>query len=357
MNTYSALYYPYRMVKSESLLKYALLFWDELSPITVTDMESYERLIETRLPKNSPIQEAAKLIISPHFPTEDEKKRTHEQIINILEGQPPSWFYPTNETEAPLSGSIYIYHSKFWMDTWSELRDRKLIESFEARSGRSSVAKSFGLLMMAILADNCASYTRATVTDEQILYEQLFRTLAVEVGTNPSISAASDGRVLTIAPVLTPLIESIPIENLIALRKREKRATGHHYEELRHKFFDQLKQWSENLANKVLRESDFKELLVEHERQLNRDFSALREELALVGRGFILSKEMGAMAVVIGGSIAAGGWAGPAFAIPSAAALTNLHDKYKSARFKALHGHFSSYLYLAKKGGFECDFR
>jgi hypothetical protein len=67
---------------------------------------------------------------------------------------------------------------------------------------------------------------------------------------------------------------------------------------------------------------------------------------------------MGALTGAICGAIAigiTGGIAGIPLALGASIPLARMTDKYKSARFKALTGHFSSYLYLAKQGRFERD--
>ena len=42
-------------------------------------------------------------------------------------------------------------------------------------------------------------------------------------------------------------------------------------------------------------------------------------------------------------------------ALVAAVPMVGLTDKYKASRFKALNGHFSSYVYLAKHTRFEFD--
>lgn len=349
MNTYSALYYPFLTVRNEGLLKHALLYWDHLDVIDPFNLK--------KLPSDEKLKEAAALVLNPHCPSDDEKLRAHNQIVELLDGDLPAWFFSNGQDTHKCLGGIYS--AKFMHETWHELEKRKLVRRFVSRFPAYTGSDALGLIMMSILADSCASYTKATVTDESAAYDSIFKTLAVEVGARQTrmqfVAQKARVKFLTTAPLLTPHLSKIPLKNLVNLRKRERRTSGHHYTLLRHQFYDRLTMWSEALANIQLRASDQAELLRQYEQELNRDFSALREELSVTGRGFVLSTEMGAIVASVGGAIMTGGWAAPALAISSTALLANLHDKYRTARFKALYGHFSSYVYLAKQRRFEQD--
>jgi hypothetical protein len=82
---FSAIYYPHTAVRDENFLKHALLYWDEVEYIS--PFHGYDVL--ARYPQTI-IQELAKFT-KPRIPTPDEKRRAHDQIMELLASEIPSW--------------------------------------------------------------------------------------------------------------------------------------------------------------------------------------------------------------------------------------------------------------------------
>lgn len=248
-----------------------------------------------------------------------------------------------------------VYANKFCDETWAELEKRKLVSSLSGAFPGFVANQGLAHLMMAILADNCASFTRATVTDVQSSYDRICNILAVEVESLPIEKEKPSSRILATTPVLSMQMENVPIENLIRLREQEHKAGGHHYTLMRHKLYDKVREWSNSYAQPHYTLDDRREVFRNCEVELKRDFSALREELVKAGTDFVLSTDMYAFVPTTVAALATGGWLGPILTIPAAGILKRMQSKYQAARYKALDGHFTSYLYLAKQRHFEQD--
>jgi hypothetical protein len=81
---YAALYYPHTEVKSEALVKRALLAWDKLE--TVVPVPEY-------VPQyDGAIAEAMELVGGKRAPTDDEKQKVHELVEDLIKGGVPETF-------------------------------------------------------------------------------------------------------------------------------------------------------------------------------------------------------------------------------------------------------------------------
>lgn len=83
---YSALYYPHTSIESESLIKTALLLWDQIEYIVPYD--GFEPEVEP----NGEMAQALELVAKPHCPTVDERKLAHMQISDLVEKGVPEPF-------------------------------------------------------------------------------------------------------------------------------------------------------------------------------------------------------------------------------------------------------------------------
>jgi hypothetical protein len=118
-----------------------------------------------------------------------------------------------------------------------------------------------------------------------------------------------------------------------------------------------MREWSNSSVQGHFRQTDRQEFFRNCEQELKLDFAGLREELVNAGQDFVISTDMVGFIGTLGGAFATGGFAAPALAVPSSILLARMKKKYNAARYKALDGHFTSYLYLAQRGKFEQDLR
>src|SRR5690242_10341116 len=82
-----ALYYPHTKIADQSIVKNALLLWDNVEYITPNVNWKHERA-ESNL-----FNEAIDIVSAPHFPTDQEKKEAHKRVEALLRDGLPPWFF------------------------------------------------------------------------------------------------------------------------------------------------------------------------------------------------------------------------------------------------------------------------
>lgn len=340
----AAVYYPYLRVQTHGLMKHALLFWDQLEIITpFGNVES---------PDDKELAAATEILVQPCVPSEAQKEEAHIQLMVLVSRPLPPWFYIGSEQPKE-----WVYAEKFSLKTWHELRQRGLASVHGDTGEQYWSSDAFSMLMMSVLADCCAGQTKVTATDQPVAYSTLGNCLAVEGGAETRHASEGD-RALVSSEILSPSLENIPLAQFIKLRQREAGPNAYQYRQLRHKLFERISSFSEELSKPIYNESDRAELRRQFTDEFDADSADLRNELGMAGRGWLFSTDMLAfVAAIVGAGVRgiAGDFPGSLMALGAAIPLVRATDKYKAARFKALSGHFSSYLYLARQGKFERD--
>src|ERR1022692_2602648 len=85
LSMFTAVYYPHTAIRDENFLKHGLLYWDEIE--FVSPFDGYDVLPRHQ---DSMMRELARFT-KPRVLTEDEKKKAHAEIIDLLTGDLPSW--------------------------------------------------------------------------------------------------------------------------------------------------------------------------------------------------------------------------------------------------------------------------
>lgn len=111
-----AFYYPHSSVEHEGVLKTALLLWDDLAYII-----PYPGF--RRLSSNPVADEAVELIGVAVTPTNDERRRAHNRIMELAESDLPAEFKFDPENHQL---RYEIFTSKFLPETWAALRSSSL---------------------------------------------------------------------------------------------------------------------------------------------------------------------------------------------------------------------------------------
>ena len=83
----SAIYFPGIEIGSEATIRAALLMWDELKVIVPFPA------FQPKYPLRKKMAEAWELIGSTMYPDDDQKRRAHESIENLLKAGFPADFY------------------------------------------------------------------------------------------------------------------------------------------------------------------------------------------------------------------------------------------------------------------------
>ena len=167
-----ALYYPHTQLSTKEpagqrILKRALLMWDKLE--FIVPYPNFKSSYSDPL-----VAEAIELIGENHYPNNEEKKKAHERIEELVtRPQIPDVFYYQG------SDPYDMYPEKLLPETWRTLTEGKLAGALLPNQDYP-LSKQAGLMVMAILADCCAGTTRSRVTDRAQAYAGITNLLADE---------------------------------------------------------------------------------------------------------------------------------------------------------------------------------
>ncbi len=340
----SALYYPHTEIRSEALLKSALLLWDKV--YTIAPNPGYQPYYESRL-----FQEAYTLIGKTHEIGDDEKALAHSIIEDFATRPLPHAFsFESSREGAPI---YELYPEKFFPETWQLLQEAGL-SGQRLTNDDFPTAEPTGLSLMSILADCCAGTSLARVTDRGEAYASLSGLFIVSTRDGPWESddpwiSNPDEQVEKLVPIALKVLdlENISLESLIDLRKREETSgAGSSITRLRHNFVDHLKKQAE-LFRSARTNQDVVQMQHEFEDDLRQDYVDLKEALRGGIVDALLTKEVIATVIasattlaptVHGVFAAAGGF----FALGGLAATGS---KLFRSRKKLMLEHPSAYLY------------
>ncbi len=217
----SAIYYPRTQVHSQQMMQSSLLLWDELH--TIVPDRSYTPDYHGR----RDMAAAWELVGQTLVPSASQQKRAHTAIETTLAGDLPSDLYHVGRVDQP-DDPYEVWPQKFSMQTWELMRRHRLTD-LPLPNGDYPFTQEGGLLVMAKLADACAGSQFARVTDRLMAYGL--------IGSAERREASET----EVVPITLDLIDAstIPLENLIALRRREQsERRGSDYTKLRHAYAD-----------------------------------------------------------------------------------------------------------------------
>ena len=249
----TALYYPYISINNVGLLKNALLLWDKVELIC-----PFDALPSTL--QDPELQSAFDLLARPLQPTEVDKRRVHNAVLELAESSLPKWFFPEF---APDNSRFAVYPEKFLPETWEALQATKLarprqvyvdppaspraMHEMQAQANQEAyeTTRAFGFTMMSILAECCAGGTRQLVTDESAFYLALDSYLKTIGGAKLMKRRKSRHERLVTLSLLSVDVSHVGLQSLIALRKQEDARPELRL--MRHNYANRLAECSERL--------------------------------------------------------------------------------------------------------------
>lgn len=173
----NALYFPHVHVRSDRLLKSALLLWDQLEFITPWEnyVASYGGL-GYNSEDTKTLEHAHRLMQCEHVPSEDEKRAAHTRILDLATTpNQPAWLLKKTDDEAGFA----IHFEKLFDDTWKDL-ERLGITTKVRYDGHLVVPTPFGRATMTILAQCCAGNDTQLVTDSARATDDVRQTTEIE---------------------------------------------------------------------------------------------------------------------------------------------------------------------------------
>lgn len=160
----SAVYYPHTNIRSQSLLKTALLLWDEIK--VIVPWRGYH------LEHSSSLEaDAFHLVGRKLNPTEAEKRQLHEFVEDFASRELPRQFYL--QMARGDERDYEMFANKLLPETWDMLKRAGMAHPARFRPSHTVATEPTALALMSILAACCAGSTFARVTDRSTAYASL----------------------------------------------------------------------------------------------------------------------------------------------------------------------------------------
>ncbi len=347
-----ALYYPHTEISNPTILKNALLLWDNIETIVPTD-----RWMPYSTPKGRLTQEAQELVVERRVPSVAEREKAHQSLVEMER----SGFLSSLINQSPerwRRRDYLIYPEKFLDRTWDLLQRVGMAKWMRAESDYG-VPSAIGFYMMSLLADVCAGTQIRKVTDRSEAYNWLAEMHAKVLnsqyvtGLDPSQVAPSHDRLVSLSlEVLDG--RQISLKKLVEMRKREARSGGSDYSAMRRRYTAALEAHLEKIGKEAKSAADVRELDRQFKNELKQDVADLKTELGIASKKALFSKEVGLSALILAGSLvspiagltALGSQIGGVGVIP----LLKAAVEYRAARRDALRKHTMSWLYMGQRG-------
>lgn len=345
-----ALYYPHTHIRSELILKNALLLWDSVE--TIVPSRDWK---PSDLPDDRRFREAYELVVAHRVPTTTERRQAHEEIEAMAEGG-VLMRLASEHFDLWREKRMLMYPEKFLAETWYQLERGRLADC-DQYDAHFAVHPGVGLMMMSVMADACAGTQIHRITDRGDAYSFVSSKCAQSLGAqrvtgfDPLEITPSYDR---LAEISTRVLDAreIPLENLLALRKREASDGGSDLRRLRQKYHKCLQQHIERIGKEAKSETDRTELEHQFRNEVADDLADLKSELRIAKFDTLMSKDVLVPTVLVAGlaavpAVAAAGlsnigWAG---VIPLANGIRKLREK----QTEIMRKHQMSWLYLAKQ--------
>ena len=267
-------------------MKTSLLLWDSVEYIS-----PYSEHKPTYRDKE--LAEAAELLVKPYVVTEKDRRAADAAILKLTERPHPRWLLHRKGALSEDYEQYTMFRSKFSDEVISRLARRDLAEFPVGDPLDFATHTSLGLLMMAILAFQCAGPNKELITDRLAQYESLAKYLTFTTeGEWIERSAAIDKRLKaedTLVTISLNVIDarSFTFEQLLTMRRREALSTAalrQNYSRVIREYTALLVQ-ADNDAGRNAIEREF-------ERQMKQIMAELESELKFKLGQTLLSKEL-----------------------------------------------------------------
>ena len=327
----SALYYPFTDPKRESFLKTALFLWDSVDFIL-----PYNEFHHYGITSDS--EEALELIGKNYIPTEEDKKKAHEELKDICNGSLPSKL--NFELENP-EQAYEFYPQKLLHETWEMLADSKLakVVSDTGEVHHASTGPLFGYYMMSILAVCCSQGRKRLVTDENDPYRTLANILIDSDSQVQNMQENWHERLITLS-LDGPDFANISLKKLVNIRKKEDKLL----QDLRQIFLKTVDETASDICSHANNPNTVRDLCDGFRNTMEKDLKELKRALGRSGASMILSKEFGFSVLAATTAVVLEPISG---AIGTIGGLTKGLMDYQDRRRKILREHPSSWLFAA----------
>jgi hypothetical protein len=339
----SALYYPHTTVADEGILRDALLLWDRVS--FIVPRKGFLKGQASSLP----ISAAVELVGEEIEVGEPEKDAVYESLLSLIERGVPEWLTWTTLPKANLrilQEEYSIYIEKLDHRIVDLLKAHKLVR-FHGADNDLYTNPAMGLLIMALLARECAGTTKHTVTDRTDAYQWLAKYAFAEKSNEQAVAAGTTQHVakLHMLAVATLDMQNYSLSQLVEMRRREQKGNGADYRKFRHNYLNRIQDAAARLA-KAKTQGDIDTIEREYQAAMRDDVKFLRDALQDNTLTAICSKETGIALAASGATLLTAGTTA-ATAIPAGLGILSVFQKFRTGRTKALTEHPMAWMYIA----------
>ena len=346
---YSALYYPHTKIRNESMLKSALLLWDQIH--TIVPWPGY------RIEDGPDLEvEAFDLVGRTLYPSQQEKERLHSLVEDFIQRPLPPAFY-LREHLADREAHELFKH-KILHETWLLLQQSGMAKPIRRRPSHYSTPAPTGLVLMNLLADCCAGNSLVRVTDRTETYAGLAGLFVDHASLGPDepvrnlfADASRSEAELSITQIALELIDpnQFSLESLIALRLKELKEGGHRLRKLRHRLSDHLREQAEVMTSALSRrdkdiaKAELKQTMADDYKEL-KDAMNLQAAISLNTTQVISAAATIGTALTIREALPATVWAHLGELITVTSGVISIASQFAQSRRKLLQDNPTAYL-------------
>lgn len=331
---HAALYYPFTGPKTEQFLKTSMFLWDKVD--FIVPFKDFHPHSDIPLGK-----EAMEIIAQDYVPTDEDKERLHEELLDVCTRPIPSSF---NFTLQNPDAAYDFYPQKIFDKSWQMLQESSLakIVIHDGRVANASTTPLFGYYMMSLLAVCCSGERKRLITDEIDPYHALTNLLGDADPKTPATQADNwHGRLIAMT-LSGPDFSKVSLSALVSLRKREDKLL----KDLRRTFLDKLDTTVISIRDNADNPNTLRDIISDYTQTMEEDLRELKRALRMSAAFLLLSKEFGVAVVAFATSLVEPVASG----LISAGGLTRGWLEYRGRRQKILREHPSAWL-LASLGG------
>jgi hypothetical protein len=273
----NALYFPHIHVRTDRVMKTALLLWDQVEIITPwLNYEISYGEFGYSADYAKTLEHAHGLINREHVPSDEEKRAAHDRILDLATTPNlPRWFLKKGAKDA----GFIMHFQKLFDETWEDL-SKPGIATVVRRDGDVIVPTAFGRATTTVLAQCCAGNDTQLVTDSARATDDVRQTTEIEERKRNQLEYGPEKeKYFSAVDTLNIVdVDKFTLPQLIAYRERELHETAPHQRVFRQNYWEKLDKAAQEYSA-AKNASERKRVRERFRSQLSGEFAFLKEEL------------------------------------------------------------------------------
>jgi len=341
----NALYFPHIHVRTDRVMKSALLLWDQVE--VITPWRRYEisyREFGYNTEYTKTLEHAHRLVSQEHVPSDEEKHAAHDRIIDLATTPNlPEWFL---KKEAKDAGFV-MHFQKLFHKTWDDLSKLGIATKIR-QDGDVIVPTAFGRATMTILAQCCAGNDTQLVTDSARATDDVRQTTEIEERKRNKLEFGPEKEKFFSAVDSLNIVdvEKFTLPQLIEFRERELREIAPYQRVFRQNYWAKLDKATQEFSS-AKNESERLRVRERFRSELTGEFEFLKEELGLNKAENLFTVDSATLVTL--GVAVAGGPLGITAAIAGARSVLGKYTGWQSKKNAAMQKRAAAaYMYVFK---------